>query len=59
MQLDSPANLKRTKAVRITPKQIQKITTDLRPNDSTKITTAMEKLQRFDRRYEKDQERDS
>jgi len=59
MQLDSPANLKRAKAAGINPKQIQKITKDLRSNNSKKITKATEKLQRFDERYEKKKERDN
>ncbi len=59
MQLDSPTNLKRAKAAGINPKQIQKITKDLRSDNSKKITKAMEKLQRFDRRYEEKQERDT
>jgi len=59
MQLDSPANLKRAKAAGINPKQIQKITKDLRSNNAKKVTKAMEKLQRFDARYEKKQERNN
>lgn len=58
MQLDSPANLMRAKAAGINPRQIQKITHDLRSGDDTKAVKALQKLQRFDARYEASQQRD-
>ncbi|MBA2696972.1 MAG: SGNH/GDSL hydrolase family protein [Actinobacteria bacterium] len=59
MNLDSSAHLKRAKAAGINPRQIEKITADLRSADTKKIVKAMEKLQRFDRRFEAAQQRDS
>ncbi|MGB3258227.1 MAG: SGNH/GDSL hydrolase family protein [Ornithinimicrobium sp.] len=52
MQLDSPGNLKRAKAAGINPRQIEKIAQDLRSDNTKKVTKAMEKLQRLDRRHE-------
>lgn len=59
MHLDSPANLKRAKAAGINPRQIQKITHDLKSTDAKKVVKAMEKLQRFERRHEAAQQRDN
>ncbi len=56
LQLDSPANLKRAQAAGINPRQIQKITADLRSSNPKKVTKAMKKLQRIDRRYERSQQ---
>ncbi len=59
MDLDSPTNLERAKAAGINPRQIVKITKDLRSNNSAKVVMALERLQRFDARYEATQQRDS
>lgn len=55
MNLDSTRNLGRAKAAGINPRHIQKITKDLRSGNTKKVTKAMEKLQRFDARYEAQQ----
>lgn len=52
MQLASPANLEKAEAAGIKASTIQGLTQDLISNDSKKITKAMQKLQRLDRRYE-------